>query len=221
MSNKSLRDKAKKTKTKKEATYDTVSSCIRYSLTYTLIALVVIIPLAVIVYTNCAGIVHRAQQAVGISANELTVDNSYEESNAKEYIDTVKVGKLLGRITNEDVGINEMVYYGLNRVCLRNGVAMSSSSYLFGEGGCTKVSGYSSTSLNRLNDIPVGAVIRVQTYWGDFEYEVKDKYESDSAHAIPDGDYLLLAVNSGTKAFSIQSDNNIYVVAELVSKEVR
>lgn len=208
-------------KSKKAATYDTAAACIRYAVIYVLIALIVIIPFSIIIFSNCAPIVHRAQQSVGISANELVIDDSYEEVGVSEYLDSVKVGKLLGYITNEDAGINEKVYYGINRACLRNGVAMSSSSYLFGEGGCTRIAGYSSTSLNRLGDIPVGSVIKVQTYWGDFEYKVTDVYEADSVKTLPEEDSLLIAVNSGTKAFSVQNGNNIYVAAELVSKEVR
>lgn len=220
MSNKSLKNKSKKEKKKKRAEFDTALSCVKYSLLYFLAAMIVIVPLSLVVLSSATNVVHRAQQTVSASSNEIVLDDSYEESNAKDFVNSVKVGKLLGYITNEDIGLNEKVYYGINRACLRNGAGLSSSSYLFGEGGCSKIAAYSSTSFNLLKNISVGSIITVQTYWGEFKYEVTDKYEAQSAKET-EGDSLLLAVNSGTDAFSVQSGNNIYVVAELVSKEVR
>lgn len=197
-----------------------ILSYFRYAAVYLLVSLIVIAPLSALILSKAVNTVHTAQKVMLPGANEVVLDDSYEECSYSEFLDTVEVGKLLGSVSCESVGLYENVYYGLNRACLRNGAAMDSNSYLFGEGGCSKLAAYPSTSFKRLKDIKQGESIVVQTYWGRYEYKVTRVFEGETLDA-PSGDTLVLACDSSAKPFSAQDGVNTYVVAELTSKEVR
>ena len=71
-----------------------------------------------------------------------------------------------------------------------------------------------------LKNIKIGEIITVQTYWGKYEYRVTQVLQGENAEA-PNGDYLVLAVNSSVEPFSTQKGINTYVIAELTSREVQ
>lgn len=191
----------------------------RYAAVYLLASLIVIVPLSALILSKAVSTVHTAQKVMTPNSNEVVIDGSYEECAYSDFLDTVSVGKLLGSVSCESVGLYENVYYGINRACLRNGAGLDSSSYLFGEGGCSRIAAYPLTSFKMLNSIKIGATIKVQTYWGKYEYKVIDVTYGESVDS-PDGDSLVLAVNSSAEPFSAQNGENTYVIAELTSKEV-
>lgn len=204
---------------KKSKKHYQVLSYFRYAAVYLLASLIVIAPLGSIILSKAVNTVHTAQKVMTPNSNEVFIDDSYEECSYSDFLETVKVGKLLGSVSCENIGLYENVYYGINRACLRNGAGLDSSSYLFGEGGCSKIAAYESTSFKTLKNIKVGATIKVDTYWGSYEYKVTAVTEGKSVD-IPDGDSLVLAVNSSAEPFSAQNGINTYVIAELTSKEV-
>lgn len=197
-----------------------VLSYFRYAVVYLLAALVVIVPVSASVLSKAVNTVHKTQEIMTPGANEVFIDDSYVECPYSEFLDTVSVGKLLGSVSCESVGLCENVYYGLNRACLRNGAGLDATSYLFGEGGCSRVAAYPSTSFKMLKNIKIGEIITVQTYWGRYEYRVTQVLQGENAEA-PNGDYLVLAVNSSVEPFSTQKGINTYVIAELTSMEVQ
>lgn len=208
----------KKHKHRKNKHY-TVLPYIKYAVSYILISMIVFVPLSIGIMSSAVSTVHKAQEVMTKGANELVLDNSFEKCNYSEYLDKISVGKRLGTVSCESVGICENVYYGINRACLRSGVGLSQSSYIFGEGGCSRVAGYPSSSFRRLSEISIGDEIFVDTFWGSFRYEVVS-IDSSFDYEAPETDSLLLAVQSGNEPFSAQSGEMIYVTAVLTSKEV-
>lgn len=210
--------KSKKHKHKKKNHY-TVLPYFKNAAIYILASMIVFVPLSVGIMSKAVSTVHQAQTVMTKNSNDIVIDNSYEKCSYSEFLNKISVGKLLGTVSCENVCIHEKVYYGTNRACLRNGVGLSQKSYLFGEGGCSQIAGYPSSSFARLSEVKKGDIITVETFWGKFKYEVST-VEVAQIIEKPDADTLILAVNSGKEPFSAQKGEKVYVTAGLISKEV-
>lgn len=208
-----------KHKHKKRKHY-TVFPYINYAIIFVLVSMVIFAPVMIVGMNRAVNTVHEAQNVLVKSYNDLYIDNTNNGETGDDFINTIKVGKLIGTITCDRVGLNENIYYGINRVCLRDGVGLDRNSYLFGKGGCSNIAGYPSSSMKGLYDIKVGDVITVTSYWGTFKYEVTDSKEADDI-SNPEGDSLVLSTSRSTDAFSIQSSKKLFVTATLISKEVQ
>lgn len=205
-----------KHKTKK---HYTVLPYFKKALLYVLASMIVFIPVSALIMSRAISTVHQAQTVMTKTANELELDNSYEKCDYSQFLEKIYVGKRLGTVTCESAGICENVYYGINRACMRNGVGLNSNSYLFGEGGCAQIAGYPSSSFARLGNISPGDIIKVETFWGSFEYRVVSVERSLNVSA-PDYDSLILASFACDVLFSAHSGEKVYVIAELINKEV-
>lgn len=216
---KSSKQNKSKRKHKKKKHY-TAFPYINYAVIFVLISMVIFLPVMIVGMNRAVNTVHQAQGVLVKSYNDIYIDNTNNGESGDEFINTIDVGKLLGTITCDSVGLNEKVYYGVNRVSLRDGVGLESKSYLFGKGGCSKVAGYPSTSMKGLYDIKTGDVITVNSYWGTFKYKVTNIDEAEDV-SYPDGDSLVLSTSISTDAFSIQNSKKLFVTATLISKEVQ
>ena len=206
----------KKHKTKK---HYTVLPYFKKAILYVLVSMILFVPVSALLMSRAVSTVHQAQTVMTKSANELELDNSYEKCDYSQFLEKITVGKRLGTISCENAGICENVYYGINRACMRNGVGLNRNSYLFGEGGCTQIAGYPSSSFARLGNVSVGETINVDTFWGSFEYKVIS-VESAKSVSTPEYDSLILASFVGDVPFAAQGEEKVYVTAELVNKEV-
>lgn len=220
MSKKASNGENKKKKLNKKKRHYTVFPYLNYSLLYVLVSMVVVIPALIVGFNFAVNTVHKAQEVLTIDYNDYSVDNTFEAKNESNYLEDIKVGKLLGTITCSSAGINENVYYSTNRVTMQNGAGMDVNSYLPGNGGCTKIAGYSSSSFKGLHDVSLGDTIVFNTYWGKFTYNITDIYESENLKE-KDGDSIALATFVSTDAFACQNGKRLYVVGELTSKEVQ
>lgn len=212
-------EKASKKHHKRRKHY-TVYPYFNYSILFVLITMVVVIPVLIVGMNSAVKMVHNAQEVLTRGYYDFSLDNSYEQKSEADYIDTIKEGKLIGTITCENVGMCEKVYYGTNRVTMRDGVGISTNSYLPNNGGCTRIAGYASSSFRCLHNVSIGDEIVLETYWGNFKYKVTDVYKAEKLKDI-DGDSIALATFTSTEAFANQSSNYFYAVGELVSKEVK
>lgn len=185
------------------------------SLSFVLISLFVFAPLMMIGLDMAKSTVADAQTYLKIGYNDVSVDDSPNNKNGKDFIDSIRIGSLLGTVSCERIGLNEKVYYGDNRVSRRNGVGLNSKSYLFGMGGPSKIAGYNSSSFKTLYNAKQGDIITVESNLGTFKYKVYKTTVAKKAETVI-GDKLMLATSKSTDAFSYFADEHFYVYAKLI-----
>lgn len=188
------------------------------SLSFVLISLFVFAPLMMIGLDMAKSTVADAQTYLKIGYNDLSVDDSSNNKTGKDFIDSIRIGSLLGTVSCERIGLNEKVYYGDNRVSRRNGVGLNSKSYLFGMGGPSKIAGYNSSSFKTLYNAKQGDIITVESNLGTFKYKVYKTTVAKKAETVI-GDKLMLATSKSTDAFSYFADEHFYVYAKLIVEE--
>lgn len=188
------------------------------SLSFVLISLFVFAPLMMIGLDMAKSTVADAQTYLTIDYNDVSVDDSSNNKSGKDFIDSIRIGSLLGTVSCERIGLNEKVYYGDNRVSRRNGVGLNSKSYLFGMGGPSKIAGYNSSSFKTLYNVKQGDIITVESNLGTFKYKVYKTTVAKKAETVI-GDKLMLATSKSTDAFSYFADEHFYVYAKLIVEE--
>lgn len=188
------------------------------SLSFVLISLFVFAPLMMIGLDMAKSTVADAQTYLKIGYNDVSVDDSSNNKTGKDFIDSIRIGSLLGTVSCERIGLNEKVYYGDNRVSRRNGVGLNSKSYLFGMGGPSKIAGYNSSSFKTLYNVKQGDIITVESNLGTFKYKVYKTTVAKKAETVT-GDKLMLATSKSTDAFSYFADEHFYVYAKLIVEE--
>ncbi|MGN0516843.1 sortase domain-containing protein [Eubacterium sp.] len=189
------------------------------SISFVLISMFIFAPLMILGLDMAKSTVNDAKTYLTIGYNDINTDNSYNDKTGNDFINSISLGSLIGTVSCERIGLNENIYYGYNRVSLRDGAGLDSKSYLFGMGGCSRLAGYSSSSFGSLYNIEKGDVIEVKTPFGNYSYKVYDAYASDTLEDT-EGDALILGTAKSSKAFSAQSDKGFYVYASLIDKEV-
>ena len=188
------------------------------SLSFVLISLFVFAPLMMICLDMAKSTVADAQTYLKVGYNDVSVDDSSNNKTGKDFIDSIRIGSLLGTVSCERIGLNEKVYYGDNRVSRRNGVGLNSKSYLFGMGGPSKIAGYNSSSFKTLYNVKQGDIITVESNLGTFKYKVYKTTVAKKAETVI-GDKLMLATSKSTDAFSYFADEHFYVYAKLIVEE--
>lgn len=188
------------------------------SLSFVLISLFVFAPLMMIGLDMAKSTVADAQTYLKIGYNDVSVDDSPNNKTGKDFIDSIRIGSLLGTVSCERIGLNEKVYYGDNRVSRRNGVGLNSKSYLFGMGGPSKIAGYNSSSFKTLYNAKQGDIITVESNLGTLKYKVYKTTVAKKAETVI-GDKLMLATSKSTDAFSYFADEHFYVYAKLIVEE--
>lgn len=188
------------------------------SLSFVLISLFVFAPLMMIGLDMAKSTVADAQTYLKIGYNDVSVDDSSNNKTGKDFIDSIRIGSLLGTVSCERIGLNEKVYYGDNRVSRRSGVGLNSKSYLFGMGGPSKIAGYTLSSFKTLYNAKQGDIITVESNLGTFKYKVYKTTVAKKAETVI-GDKLMLATSKSTDAFSYFADEHFYVYAKLIVEE--
>lgn len=197
----------------KGSVYPYVYRCV----SFVLISLFVFAPLMIIGLDKAKNTVADAQTYLTIGYNDISVDDSPNDKTGKDFIDSIKIGSLLGTVTCERIGLNEKIYYGDNRVTMRNGVGLSNKSYLFGMGGASKVAGYASSSFKTLYNAKNGDVIVVDSNLGTYNYKVYKTSLSEKTEKT-NGDVLVLATSKSGDAFASFSNEKFYVYAKLTEE---
>lgn len=198
----------------KGSVYPYVYRCV----SFVLISLFAFAPLMIIGLDKAKNTVADAQTYLKIGYNDVSVDDSSNNKTGKDFIDSIRIGSLLGTVSCERIGLNEKVYYGDNRVSRRNGVGLNSKSYLFGMGGPSKIAGYNSSSFKTLYNVKQGDIITVESNLGTFKYKVYKTTVAKKAETVI-GDKLMLATSKSTDAFSYFADEHFYVYAKLIAEE--
>lgn len=170
---------------------------------FVLISFVVVVPMLFGIMHFAINAVHIAQQSLTIGYNDVEIgDDGDNELDVCEYVGTLSCG---------EAGLNTDVYYGINRVSLRNGAGMSKKSVL---GESVKLSGYSSGAFRALYNLREGDVISFSVNDDKRLYQITDIVLSKNADVNGD---LILCTTKDNSAFSYYDDDMLYVIA----KEVR
>ena len=107
--------------------------------------------------------------------SEIIIDNENKDIiDENEWI-SPKVGEQYGYISCEEIGLDAALYFGDSDAILMKGAGQSTKSVFPGQTGMILVGGHDSTyfeALSKLEDSYSGCVIKVNTIYGSFEYEV-------------------------------------------------
>ncbi len=185
---------------------------------FVLVSLIIFVPFGKIVFNKAVETVHKAQEGLTVSYNDLSVDNQAVEfsNNDGIVVKSPVAAQILGTVKCESMGLYTDVYYGLNRVSLRNGAALKGGSSLFGQEGQAFVFGYSSTAFKALKNAEVGDIITVETCWGEYSYSVEDVKISEKSPNY-EGNVLVLSSDIDDGAFSCKNKEKRYVAARQIS----
>lgn len=195
---------------------------VNYTVVFLLIALAVAIPVICVGMNSTVKAVHAMQEQMPKDYYDVQLDDTYNQATFKDSAELVNFGKLVGNLKCDSVGIDTKVYYGINRVSLRDGVGLSANWALPGNDACAYVRGYASSAFGSLYNVKKGASITLETFYGKFEYKVVAvKKSKDASKFAPKGEAIILSTASSTDAFSAQNGEGYCVVATLTSKEVQ
>lgn len=189
------------------------------TVSFVLLSLLLFAPLMMVGLDEAKNTVRDAQSYLKMDYNDLQIGKVESNKTGEDFIDDIEIGTLLGTISCERIGFNENVYYGYNRVSMRNGGGLDSRSYLFGMGGVTKIAGYSS-DFGSLYNVKKGDIIEVQSNLGDFKYKVYKAELSETADDAKDNS-LILGTTKSNEAFSSLAGEYYYVYASLIDGEVQ
>lgn len=189
------------------------------TVSFVLLSLLLFAPLMMIGLDEAKNTVRDAQSYLKMDYNDLQIGEVESDKTGEDFLDDIEIGTLLGTISCERIGFNENVYYGYNRVSMRNGGGLDSRSYLFGMGGVTKIAGYSS-DFSPLYNIKKGDVVEVQSNLGNFKYKVYKVEVSKTAEDTKDNT-LILGTTKSNQAFSSLVGEYYYVYASLIDGEVQ
>lgn len=189
-------------------------------LVFVLISMIVIAPMCFGGMKFAINTVHSAQKVLARDYNDVEAKLDYEPSiveNGTVEVPELSTSQKFGVITCDNAGLYCDVLYGINRVSLRNGVALDTSGGFCGTGKSVEVYGYASTSFKALPNVKVGDVICFETLWGKYTYKVKEKSVLKKAPDSSKGEQLILATEKDKNAFSAFESEKLYVVCEKLS----
>lgn len=225
-----MREEKKKTsqqnrrKNKKSKRKLTILPYFYKPLVFVLLSLILVLPVCKVALDFAVQTVHSAQNVFVKDNYDFDVADSFKPDNRDGgFFDppTLYHNEKIAELTCDAIGLKSNVYYCINRVTLRNGIAMSAHSRLCGQGGAVNLAGYSSTVLKPIANIKNGDRIKIVTSWGSFEYEVVDVEHMDSTQLqerIDEHDEtLVISTSKDDRAFSTYDSHKKYVLAKLVS----
>ena len=190
-------------------------------LIYVLISLIIVLPIF-IGFTNYSIMaVHNIQEDYVIDYSDIKVNTTRYDNRTLVYEnDKIGVCEKVGVLKCEEVGIITDVYYGVNRVSMKNGAGLSSKSTFDSFKSKLNIAGYSTSAFKGVNNLSEGDRIIFETTDKIYEYTV----ESNTISGNPSSSYssgLVLSCDDEEKAFSAFSNEKRYVVATFTSMRDR
>lgn len=211
-------------KNKKSKRKLTILPYIYKPLIFVLISLIFIVPVCKVALDFAVQTVHSAQNVFVKDNYDFDITDDFKADNRDGgFFDppTLYHNEKIAELTCDSIGLKSDVYYCINRVTMRNGIAMSAQSRLCGQGGAVYLAGYSSTILKPIANIKKGDIIEIITSWGAFKYEVFEIEHMNSTQLQEKMDEndetLVLSTANDDKAFSTFNSNKKYVLAKMIS----
>ena len=210
----------KKSKSKKHSSRKKERGVVPYIVTpviYVAISLIVILP-AFGMFTNYSvSAVHEFQEKLPADYNDIKISTQRFDDNSLVYEnELIGLCEKVGTIKCENAGIESEVYYGINRVSLRNGVGVSTESTFNDAASSFHMAGYATQAFKGLCNVREGDKIVFETNDKIYEYTVVSNTEGTQ----PESGYssgMILSCEKNSKAFSAFSDEKRYVVASFSS----
>lgn len=191
---------------------------------FVIISLIFIVPICKVALDFAVQTVHSAQNVFVKDNYDFDVIDDFKADNRDGgFFDppTLYHNEKIGELSCDAIGLKSDVYYCINRVTMRNGIAMSAQSRLCGQGGAVNLAGYSSTILKPIANVKNGDIIKIVTSWGAFEYEVYDIQNMNNTRLqerLDENDEtLVISTSNDDKAFSAFDSNKKYVLAKIIS----
>lgn len=97
---------------------------------FVLLSMLLFAPLMMIGLDEAKATVKDAQSYLKMDYNDLKIGKDTSDKIGEDFLDDVEIGSYIGNVSCERIGLNEEVYYGYNRVSMRNGGGLDSRSYL-------------------------------------------------------------------------------------------
>ncbi|MBR3153151.1 MAG: class D sortase [Clostridia bacterium] len=113
---------------------------------------------------------------------EIVYEEQYGLRSYPEY------GSEYATIEIDKIDVNLPVYFGSTLEILKDGVGHDSGSYFPGEGGSIIYMGHNSKNVfRRFSELQIGDMIKVNTTYGEFNYEIYDMklIEEDEKDKLP------------------------------------
>jgi ribosomal 50S subunit-recycling heat shock protein len=183
---------------------------------FVLISLIVVVPVGLHMMNVAIDTVHTAQKTLTIDYNDVKASDNVLDSDG-EFVLATKIGK----VTCENAGLSTDLYYGINRVSLRNGAAVKSTASDFDNEGAVDIYGYTSTAFKSLKYVEEGDIITVETNNGVYRYEVTDVAIGVKSPESTAKQKIVLASAKSDEAFATFNDEKLYVVGELISQTAK
>ncbi len=207
-------------KKKKRKKHRAVLPYITKPLTYLLISLVIVIPLALILLNYSVNLVHKAQPSFAFSISDIQLnDSAYVKSDVKS--GTVKrpglsAGDKVGELSCNGAGFSCNVYYGKNRISLKRGAGMT-TDVLPGDRGVCEMYGERANAFKAVKNLKVGDTLTLDTSWGSFVYSVSAVQVSEQPPEDTMPQSLLLVCAADDTVYSNLNEEKLYVLADIES----
>ena len=189
-------------------------------LTYFLLSLIIVLPMALILLHAAVNVVHRAQPFFAPSISDIQLnDSDYTPGVATAGTAAkplLKSGDRIGDIACAEKGFTAKVYYGANRVSYRNGIGLSGEAVLPGQGQAVQLKGYATVGCKALDNLEEGDIITFTTGWGVYQYEVLHS-EITAEPTEETGEVLVIHCAKSSDAFANAADEKLYVTAGYLS----
>ncbi len=184
---------------------------------YLLILLAITISVVFIAINPVTALVHKVEEHLAMQSRDIVLDDSAYAPNSVENADDLKIdyGDKIAVISSGDFALNCSVYYGSNRISMKNGAGFHTESDM-PESGTSFILGYAESCFSSLEYCEKGDIITLTTNYGEYNYRVNDiKYIDSNAVAYEkaEGDRLVLCAL--TSDFSEHSGENLYIFADM------
>lgn len=152
------------------------------------------------------------------SANTALTDSGTVELSSIQF---PSYETIYGQITCARIGLDAPLIFGDSMNALDEGAAQSTASFIPGYGGTILAGGHNNTYFNCLQNITEGDVIRIDTSYGQYAYQVSsvsihDKNDSDAYPLSRDREQLILYTCHPFDALGTVS-NRYFVYADYLS----
>lgn len=135
------------------------------------------------------------QQGLIVKDSEIVIGTSQKTSIVGEVI-YPNFGEQYAILNCPSVSISVPVYWGSNSTLLERGACQSATSAVVGTDGNTVIDAHVNTFFKNLDSLQVGDTVTLNTNYGEFTYQVREKIEfnkNDNTYVNPkDEDILTL-----------------------------
>lgn len=118
------------------------------------------------------------EQGLVIKDGDIVIGNSKETSPTGDVV-YPNFGEQYAVLNCSTVDISVPVYWGSNSTLLEKGACQPTTSAVIGTDGNTVIDAHVNTFFENLDSLQVGDIVTLNTNYGEFTYQVREKIEFD------------------------------------------